>query len=157
MKVKVQTSRRRLGAPALVFALVLAACGGGEAPEAPDAEASPEAAVAPVDARFGDPYEIVLGRSPADPDVPPALVGDTLVALVAYAGGCEDHAFSLRDETARDTLRLWIAHDANGDDCEAYLHDEVRLLAPRAARDAATVVLLNPHDAVPFTVGRAAE
>lgn len=108
--------------------------------------------------RFGDPYEVVLGFASAGPDTPPALESDTLVALVTYAGGCADHDFTLRHDAEPDTARLWIYHDAHGDDCEAQVRDEVRLPVPGAVLEAPTVVLLNPLDDVPFVVrwGRAA-
>lgn len=102
--------------------------------------------------RFGDPYEIVLGETPAGPDSPPHLAGDTLKALVAYPGGCEDHAFALVHATADDTTRLWVTHDANGEDCEAYIRDELALPVPPEALRAGTVLLLNPNDSVPFVV-----
>ncbi len=108
----------------------------------------------PVSSRFGDAYAIVLGETPSAPDAPPALLGgDSLVAQVRYAGGCEDHGFSLRHEAVRgDTARLWLHHDAHGDDCEALVYDEIRLPVPPEARDATTVLLLNPQSGPPHVV-----
>lgn len=159
MHLKVQTTRglpRGLPAAlgALFLALLLTGCGRADSEPEPDSDLDPGEAPVSVDSRFGDAYEVMFGRTPADPDVPPAIAGDTLVAQVGYAGGCEDHAFALDAETVRDTVRLWLRHDANGDACEAYLHDEVRLAVPRAARGEAPVVLLNPHGGPPFVVGR---
>lgn len=121
---------------------------------APDRDAPP-----PVHDRFGDAYAIVLGDTPAAPDAPPVLLGgDTLVAQVRYAGDCEDHAFTLEhDATRGDTARLWLRHDARGDDCEALVYDEVRLPVPAEVRDAATVLLLNPQDGPPHVVRWAGE
>lgn len=138
-----ETKRRRstpFRAACLLLA-VLAGCRGGEAPDA-DYDQS----------QFGDPYEILLGYSPAAPETPPTVGGDTLRALVSYAGGCKDHDFKLRAETRADTTRLWLHHDAQGDDCEEIIQDLLLLPLPSDA-DAATIVLLNPHDPVPFTVG----
>ena len=54
------------------------------------------------------------------------LDGDRLTIEVSYGGGCRDHAFTLViDESFResDPLQLGavLAHDANGDTCEAWL------------------------------------
>ena len=108
---------------------------------------SPEADEA---GRFGAPYEVLLSETPALPDKPPALVGDTLMALLGYSGGCADHAFRLGYRVRRDTAQLWIHHDNHNDSCEAYLQDRVHLPVPDAARAAGTVVLLNPQGGAPF-------
>lgn len=151
--MKVQSTRAALAA--LLFAgVVLTGCDRTTEVDPSNADADANAAVAPVGSRFGDPYEIVTGWTAADPDILPTIEADTLVVLVGYPGGCEDHAFRLDTETARDTVRLWLRHDADGDDCEAYLRDEVRLPVPGGARRAATIALLNPQGGPPFIVDR---
>jgi hypothetical protein len=98
---------------------------------------------------FGDPYEIVVNISPAAPDVPPMLVGDSLHVTVAYTGGCRDHEFQLEHRVRQDTARTWIHHDARGDPCEAYLHDELVLAVPPAVLERDAIVLLNPEGGPP--------
>ena len=145
MRSKVRRHRRSLTGLAAAALLVLGACETGGTEEEPT-----DAVQEPVPGRFGAPYEIVLGRAPADPDMPPAIDDDTLRALVAYPGGCEDHDFELARETSQDTVRLWLRHDAGGDDCEAMIADEVRVPLPEADLEGRTVVLENPHGGPPF-------
>ena len=113
-------------------------------------ESSPEEA--PAGERFGADYEFVLSASPAAPSKPPALSGDTLTATVAYRGGEETHDFTLGHEVREDTARLWLHHDAAGEEDTARVLDEVRLPAPPEALDASTVVLLNPQGGGPFVL-----
>ena len=66
-----------------------------------------------------DPYEL------ASVDIE----GDMLLATLSYGGGCEDHVFTLvLSDSVRmtDPVRLpaRIAHEANGDACEAWLTSE---------------------------------
>ncbi len=103
-------------------------------------------------ATFGDPYEVVLGFSSVLADTPPALVGDTLVALVAYPGGCEDHDFTLAFDAHADTTRFRLVHDAGGDACEERVSEELRLAVPADALASPTLLLLNPQDPVPFVL-----
>ncbi len=131
----------------LLLGALFAGCGGG--PQRPPG-APPTDGPAPVDLRFGDPYEIVLSEVPALPAEPPALVGDSLVLNVAYTGGCRDHTFIVRHTTARDTTHLWIVHDDAGDACEAYLHADLRLSVPAGALKAPVVVLETPQGGPPF-------
>lgn len=121
----------------LLVLLALAACRPG-APAGPDSRDA-----------FGDPYRLVPGIHSAAPDTYPALVGDTLVALVTYPGGCDDHAFSLKVDATPDTTLLWLVHDANGDACEAMVQDELRLPLPSDVRRAPVVALLDPNEPVP--------
>ena len=59
------------------------------------------------------------------------ITEDMLDISVSYSGGCEDHEFTL---VASDTflesfpvqLHVFIAHDANGDTCEAYPTENYR-------------------------------
>ncbi|PTL82203.1 hypothetical protein [Vitiosangium sp. GDMCC 1.1324] len=56
------------------------------------------------------------------------LQGDTLVAQVRHSGGCREHVYELLWDGVFQTLaagdtqaELVLAHDANGDSCEALL------------------------------------
>lgn len=106
----------------------------------------------PGGSRFGSTYEIVLSETPAAPDTPPALHGDTVAALVVYPGGQETHEFTLRHEVAGDTARLWLHHDAEGDDGSERVLDDVRLPLPPEVPPASTVLLLNPQGGEPFVL-----
>jgi hypothetical protein len=135
---------RRLAHAVFVLGVALLAAGGCGSDREPSA--------APAGSRFGADYEIVLGESPAAPDEPPVLRGDTLTATVAYRGGEETHDFTLGHEVREDTARLWLRHDAAGEEDTARVLDEVRLPAPPEALDASTVVLLNPQGGEPFVL-----
>ena len=55
-----------------------------------------------------------------------AVQGDTLTVNVSYSGGCQTHAFTLvAEERFLESfpvqLRLSLAHNANGDRCEAWI------------------------------------
>lgn len=72
----------------------------------------------PVDHWGGDPC--VLATDPA-----PFVADDTLTLAVSYSGGCARHDFTLvADARFSDAdpgrLAVRLAHDANGDRCEAY-------------------------------------
>jgi hypothetical protein len=102
--------------------------------------------------RFGDPYEVLLNETPAAPDRPPVLSGDTLLALVTYPGGCKDHDFDLRYDAGRDTSRIRLHHDARGDRCEAMIIEELEMTLPQRALAPRTVVLENPLGGPPFVL-----
>ena len=58
-----------------------------------------------------------------------ALQGDTLSINVSYSGGCETHAFTLvAEERFLESfpvqLRVSLAHNANGDTCEAWITED---------------------------------
>ena len=74
-----------------------------------------------VDEWGADPYEMTAA----------AIHGDTLVVTVSYSGGCEAHDFTLVvagtfKESDPVQLTADLAHDANGDACEAWLTEELR-------------------------------
>ena len=57
------------------------------------------------------------------------LQGDTLTLNVSYSGGCETHAFTLVAEqrfleSLPVQLRVSLAHNANGDRCEALITED---------------------------------
>lgn len=104
------------------------------------------------DVSFGDPYEIVTDGLPTQPDDAPALFSDTLVVHLSYAGGCTDHAFSLRSAVRGDSARVWIHHDARDDSCEALLLDRFEARVPEPVLQARTIELLNPSSDVPFVL-----
>ena len=87
------------------------------------------------------------------------ITDDTLNISVSYSGGCEDHQFTL---VASDTflesfpvqLPVFIAHNANGDTCEAYPTENYRFdLTPikkmyqEAYRQEAGTIILRLKDA----------
>ena len=110
----------------LLGAAVLAACGEGglDTPVAVSVDDVP-----PVGPRSG---AVVVSEVPhvlgQDPFVlnDAAIAGDTLSLDLSYAGGCARHEFTLvASELFRESdpvqLPLTLAHDANGDSCEAWL------------------------------------
>ena len=109
-------------------------------------------ALAPLDQWGSDDYEIRT-----DGDHAPTIDNDTLTLTMSYGGGCETHDVTLvaypsdiLPETYPVHLDVALAHDANGDACEAYLTDTyVFDLTPIKARyqevygvEAGTVILL---------------
>ena len=87
------------------------------------------------------------------------ITDDTLNISVSYSGGCKDHQFTL---VASDTflesfpvqLHAFIAHNANGDTCEAYPTENYRFnLTPiktmyqEAYRQEAGTIILRLKDA----------
>ncbi len=77
----------------------------------------------PFDLPFiGDPYEIdEIG-----------LVENCVMVNLSYSGGCAEHDFELRASQSPLTvyppiINLVLSHDANGDMCEAYISDDIRL------------------------------
>ena len=60
-----------------------------------------------------------------------AIAGDALTLNVSYGGGCATHRFTLvASETFMESspvrLAVLLAHDANGDACEAWLTEDYR-------------------------------
>jgi len=60
------------------------------------------------------------------------IEGDELVMSVSYAGGCAEHAFSYYTngavlKTNPPGADIIIRHDGNGDSCEAYLSEDLRI------------------------------
>ena len=76
-----------------------------------------------------DSYELARGATPV-------IANDTLTLAVSYSGGCKRHDFTLVADSRlqkSDPVRLvmHLAHDANGDTCEAYPTESYRFdLAP---------------------------
>lgn len=102
-----------------------------------------------IDQWGADDYEIATGDGEA-----PIIEDDTLILTVSYGGGCETHDFTLVAsavfmESYPVQLGASLAHDANGDMCEAYLTAEyefdltpIKTLYQEAYReDTGTIVL----------------
>lgn len=125
--------------PLLIGALgLLAACGGGSAPEpaAPDTGSS---------AVVGGDQRVVFGdwtRWKADPVTisSASIARDTLSLEVRYGGGCAEHSFTLVvseawAESYPVQAGALLAHDAHGDRCRALFTRTLRFdLSP--VRDA---------------------
>ena len=92
----------------------------------------------PLDHWGNDPFELEM-----DSDAP--FVSDgTLTLTVSHAGGCARHDFTLVangsfEASQPPQLVVSLAHDANGDTCEAYLTDtydfDLTPIGLRYARD----------------------
>ena len=93
---------------------------------------------------FGDPYEIIDFDVPGGPDKPPRLVGDWLMLLVAYPGGCADHTFTIDSTVRRDTAHVWVRHDNGGDTCEAYITDELNIELPTGVLGSRIIAMHDP-------------
>ncbi len=118
----------------VVLGLVVSSCGSGAGNGAID---------------FGDPYEVETSLSAASPDIYPFIEQDTVFIRVSFSGGCRDHDFDLEHRVSKDTAKLWLYHDANGDDCEEYVQDEYRYPLPHAVTEKPVVVLLEPAGGPP--------
>ena len=113
----------------LLGAAALAACAEG-GPDTPVAVSVDD--VPPAGPRSG---AVVVSEAPhlhgRDPFVlnDAAVAGDTLSLNLSYAGGCARHEFTLvASELFRESepvqLPVSLAHDANGDSCEAWLTED---------------------------------
>ena len=83
------------------------------------------------------------------------ITGDALEINVSYSGGCQKHQFTLVSsgvflESFPVQLRVFIAHNANNDSCEAWLTDDyhfdlnaIKMLYQAAYhQEAGTIILL---------------
>lgn len=113
----------------LPFALLAAFSGCSEEPFVPN---------------FGDPYEIITNDVPGAPDKPPRLLGDWLLIMVAYSGGCEDHVFDVESVVRQDTAHVWVKHNNSGDSCEAYVVDELSLELPTGILTSRVIAMHDP-------------
>ena len=107
-----------------------------------------------IDQWGDDDYEIATGDGDA-----PAIEDDTLTLTVSYGGGCEHHDFTLVTsgvfmESYPVQLGVSLAHDANGDMCEAYLTaayefdlTPIKALYQDAYREDAGAIVLRLQDA----------
>ncbi len=103
-----------------------------------------------------DEYEIETGADA------PAIEDDRLTLTVSYSGGCASHDFTLvaddefREEPDSVYLEVFVAHNANGDSCEAYLTEAydfylepIKVLYQKTyGEDTGTVVLETDLDLV---------
>lgn len=77
---------------------------------------------------------------PGDPfDIDSVAIDKSILfAFVSYPGGCEEHSFTLFGSDAiaysyPPQMFTTLVHDANGDACEAFLHDTLQFdLSPIA-------------------------
>ena len=92
-----------------------------ESPEDKPAAASPTAS----------PLRVTASPAPKDDIAIKSLEvqGDTLVARVMHSGGCKQHTYDLlwsgtfqKSAEGTNQVELVLAHDANGDSCEALLN-----------------------------------
>ena len=93
-----------------------------------------------------------------------SLQGDTLTVNVSYSGGCETHAFTLvAEEQFLESfpvqLRVSIAHNANGDTCEAWITGDhhfdltpIKEVYQEAYRKDTGTIVLRLKDAPPSTL-----
>ena len=92
-------------------------------------------------------------------------MGDTLTVTVSYSGGCEAHQFTLVAsnvfmESYPVQLGASLAHDANGDRCEAWLTEDwdfdltpiKRMYQDAYRQDVGTIVLRLEHAPGPSLV-----
>lgn len=91
---------------------------------------------------FGDPYVIALEATPNT--IAPRLDADGLHLTVQYSGGCRTHGFQLQFRIQGETTEIWLRHDGNGDQCEAYLTETRQLAVSSRALETESVVLLTP-------------
>ena len=104
----------------------------------------------PAPERFGDPYDILTNLAPHAPEEPPAIVSDSLSALVAYAGGCAEHTFEAHARVTGRAAAILLRHDNGGDACEASLHDRIVLPLPANVLESPEIHLLHPKGGDPF-------
>lgn len=87
------------------------------------------------------------------------IEGDTLKLNVSYSGGCETHQFTLIAsksflESPSVQLHVSLAHNANGDPCEAYPTEDyhfdltpIKTMYQHAYRQEAGTIILRLKDA----------
>ena len=88
---------------------------------------------------FGDAYTVVLQDHAA-----PRLDASELHVTVQFSGGCKAHHFELHSRLLQDTTELWLEHDANNDNCEAYLTEPVNRRVSASLLERPNIVLLLP-------------
>ncbi len=116
-----------------------------EAPVEAPAEAPPGEPPSPA-ATASTPQPLQVTASPAPKDdlilKGVELQGNTLVARVMHSGGCKPHTYELlwngtfqKSAAGEAQVELVLAHDANGDSCEALLNRTASFdLGPLARR-----------------------
>lgn len=133
---------------AILVALVLAGCGrDGESGGFGFGGASDE-----ID--FGDDYGFATAQRETEADEPPVVQNDSLHVWVRYAGGCEDHDFTLGHLSRGDTARVWLRHDARGDECEADFVERLQIRLPDAVLGKPHIRLLDPSGETPLIVNQ---
>lgn len=72
-----------------------------------------------IESESGDDFELMSA----------VLHTDYIEIDVAYSGGCKEHNFELvyKAPDSSDLVEIAIVHDSNGDLCEAYLNETIRI------------------------------
>lgn len=105
--------------------------GGGEEPQPPPPSAESPTEAPTATASTPKPLQVTASPAPKDDLILKGveLQGDTLVVRVMHSGGCKPHTYELlwngtfQKSAAGDAqAELVLAHDANGDSCEALLN-----------------------------------
>lgn len=98
----------------------------GEAPQPPASAGSPTSALS-----TSKPLQVTASPALKDDIILKGveLQGDTLVVRVMHGGGCKPHTYELlwnggfqKSAAGEAQVELVLAHDANGDTCEALLN-----------------------------------
>ncbi|MFY0525565.1 hypothetical protein ACN28I_21290 [Archangium gephyra] len=118
--------------------------GAGEEPQPPPSAGSPTEAPVEAPAEAPQPLQVTAAPAPKDDLILKGveLQGDTLVARVMHSGGCKPHTYELlwngtfqQSAAGEAQAELVLAHDANGDSCEALLNRTASFdLGPLARR-----------------------
>jgi hypothetical protein len=106
------------------------------------------------DLDLGDEYRFTTAERETSPDEPPVVHNDSLLVWVRYPGGCEDHIFHLGHAVSADTARVWIRHDARGDECEEDFVERLRFRLPETVLERSHIRLVDPESELPLIVNR---
>jgi hypothetical protein len=106
------------------------------------------------DLDLGDEYQFTTADRETSPDEPPIILNDSLHVWVRYLGGCEDHDFQLGHQVRGDTARVWLRHDARGDDCEENFVERLSFRLPDDVLSREHVRLIDPDGDLPLIVNR---
>lgn len=118
--------------------------GAGEEPQPPPPSAESPTEAPAATPSTSKPLQVTASPAPKDDLVLKGveLQGNTLVARVMHSGGCKPHTYELlwngtfqKSAAGEAQAELVLAHDANGDSCEALLNRTASFdLGPLAQR-----------------------
>ncbi len=118
--------------------------GAGEEPQPPPPSAESPTEAPAATASTPKPLQVTASPAPKDDLILKGveLQGNTLVARVMHSGGCKQHTYELlwngtfqKSAAGEAQAELVLAHDANGDSCEALLNRTASFdLGPLAQR-----------------------